>query len=262
MGYRGPRKHMKRLNAPRHWMLDKLSGAFAPRPSSGPHKVRECLPLILLLRNRLKYALTGSEVKRICKQRLIKVDGKVRTDICYPAGFMDVIEIEKTKEWFRLLYDVKGRFRAHRISETEAEYKLCRVTKTGVAAKNVPFIVTHDGRTIRYPNPAIKKNDTIQIQIKTGTIMDYIKFDHNQIAMITAGRNLGRIGIIRSIRHEKGSHDIVQMTDENNNKFATRADNVFVIGQGRKPWVSFPKGNGVRKTIAEERDIRLKRADE
>lgn len=60
----------------------------APRPSPGPHKLRECLPLIVLLRNRLKYALTGDEVKRIVKQRLIKVDGKIRTDPTFPAGFM------------------------------------------------------------------------------------------------------------------------------------------------------------------------------
>jgi hypothetical protein len=25
---RGPKKHMKRLNAPKHWMLDKLGGVF------------------------------------------------------------------------------------------------------------------------------------------------------------------------------------------------------------------------------------------
>lgn len=69
-------------------MLDKMSGAFAPRPSTGPHKLRECLPMILFLRNRLKYALTGDEAKKIVKQRLIKVDGKVRTDPTYPSGFM------------------------------------------------------------------------------------------------------------------------------------------------------------------------------
>ena len=68
----------------------------------------------MFLRNRLKYALTGDEVKRIVKQRLIKVDGKVRTDPTYPAGFMGecvclcefclwefsaaVIELKLTKE--------------------------------------------------------------------------------------------------------------------------------------------------------------------
>ena len=60
----------------------------APKPSPGPHKSRECLPLVVLLRNRLKYALTYREVVAIVMQRLISVDGKVRTDKCYPAGFM------------------------------------------------------------------------------------------------------------------------------------------------------------------------------
>uniref|UniRef100_A0A8C6TL39 Ribosomal protein S4 X-linked n=1 Tax=Neogobius melanostomus TaxID=47308 RepID=A0A8C6TL39_9GOBI len=127
---RGPKKHLKRVAAPKHWMLDKLTGVFAPRPSTGPHKLRECLPLIIFLRNRLKYALTGDEVKKICMQRFIKIDGKVRTDITYPAGFMDVISIEKTGEHFRLIYDVKGRFTVHRITAEEAKYKLCKVKKS------------------------------------------------------------------------------------------------------------------------------------
>ena len=69
-------------------MLNKMGGVWAPHPSCGPHKLRECLPLILIIRNRLKYALTNHEVKMICMQRLVKVDGKVRTDSTYPAGFM------------------------------------------------------------------------------------------------------------------------------------------------------------------------------
>ena len=79
---------MKRLNAPKHWMLDKMGGVWAPRPTTGPHKLRECLPIILMIRNRLKYALTGREVKMICMQKLVKIDGKIRTDPTFPAGFM------------------------------------------------------------------------------------------------------------------------------------------------------------------------------
>ena len=86
-----------------------------------------------MLRQRLKYvrrrdfnrvprcataataeALTYREVKMIVMQRLIKVDGKVRSDMFYPAGFMDVVTIDKTKENFRLLYNTKGRFMLHK----------------------------------------------------------------------------------------------------------------------------------------------------
>jgi hypothetical protein len=66
-------------------------------------------------------------VKSILMQRLVKVDGKVRTDTTYPSGFMDVIDIDKTDEHFRLVYDTKGRFVVHRISREEAGYKLCKV---------------------------------------------------------------------------------------------------------------------------------------
>lgn len=32
---------------------------------------------------------------------------------------------------------------------------------------------------------------------------------------------------------------------------------VFVIGKGSKPWISLPRGKGVRLSIAEERDRRI-----
>ena len=67
------------------------------------------------------------EVETIMKQRLIKIDGKTRTDPKFPTGFMDVVQIDKTGENFRIIYDVKGRFTVHRITASEAAYKLCRV---------------------------------------------------------------------------------------------------------------------------------------
>lgn len=254
---RGPKKHLKRVAAPKHWMLDKLTGVFAPRPSTGPHKLRECLPLIIFLRNRLKYALTGDEVKKICMQRFIKIDGKVRTDITYPAGFMDVISIDKTGENFRLIYDTKGRFAVHRITPEEAKYKLCKVRKIFVGTKGIPHLVTHDARTIRYPDPLIKVNDTIQIDLETGKITDFIKFDTGNLCMVTGGANLGRIGVITNRERHPGSFDVVHVKDANGNSFATRLSNIFVIGKGNKPWISLPRGKGIRLTIAEERDKRL-----
>ena len=41
-----------------------------------------------------------------------------------------------------------------------------------------------------------------------------------------------------------------------------RITNIFVIGEGNKPWVSLPKGKGVKLSIAEERDVRRRRAAE
>jgi len=254
---RGAKKHLKRLNAPSHWMLDKLTGVFAPKPSQGPHKQRECLPLIIFLRNRLHYALTGDEVKKILQQDLVKVDGKIRRDATFPAGFMDVITLEKTNEAFRLIYDVKGRFAVHRITAEEARYKLCKITKQGVAQKGVPFVVTHDARTIRYPNPDIKVNDTVILDIETGAITEHVKFDTGNLCMVTGGGNTGRVGIIQSRDRHPGSFDIVHVKDATGAVFATRLSNIFVIGRGKQALVSLPRQKGIKITIAEEREKRL-----
>jgi len=255
---RGPKKHLKRIAAPRHWMLDKMSGVFAPRPSSGPHKLRECLPLIILLRNRLKYALTKREVKMIVMQRFVKVDGKVRTDDGFPCGFMDTVTIEKTNETFRLLYDTKGRFCIQRIAPAEAKYKLCKVRRLGTAENKVPFLTTHDGRTIRYPDPSIKVNDSVKYDIETGKITDHVKFDIGNLVMITGGYNQGRVGVIVSREKHPGSFDIIHIKDALGQAFATRLSNVFVIGKGTKSLVSLPAKKGIRRSILEESELKSK----
>lgn len=254
---RGPKKHLKRLAAPKHWMLDKLTGRHAPRPSQGPHKLRECLPLVIFLRNRLKYALTYHEVKMIMKERLVKVDGRIRTDPTYPAGFQDVITLERSGEHFRLLFDVKGRYTIHRIKDDEAKYKLCKVRKLGTAIKGVPYIVTHDGRTIRYPDPHARVDDTVKVDLESGRVTEVFKFDTGALAMITGGRNQGRVGTITHRTRNLGSFDIVHVKDSMGHEFATRLANIFVVGSGKKAAVSLPKGKGIKLSIAEERDRRL-----
>lgn len=230
-----------------------MGGVWAPRPSTGPHKLRECLPLTIILRERLKYALTGKECQQICMERCVKVDGKVRTDQNFPAGFMDVIELEKSNDRFRLMYDTKGRYVMHRIDREEAQYKLCRIQKVYVSAGKVPVAVTHDGRTLRYPDPDAKPNDVVKVDIATGKMSDILKFDLGAMVFITKGHNTGRVGQLMHIEKHDGSFNICTVKDSKGNTFATRLSNVFVIGSGQKPQVSLPKGRGIKKTIIQER---------
>ncbi|KAF5850787.1 hypothetical protein GGP41_010417 [Bipolaris sorokiniana] len=187
---RGPVKHQKRLSAPSHWLLDKLSGAYAPKASPGPHKLRDSLPLVIFLRNH-----------------------------------------------------------------EEAQYKLGKVKRVQLGKGGIPYLVTHDARTIRYPDPAIKVNDTVKVDLSTGKISDFIKFDTGVIVMVTGGRNMGRVGVITHRERHDGGFNIVHIKDAVDNEFTTRESNVIIIGK-EKPWISLPKGKGVKLSIAEERDRR------
>lgn len=50
-----------------------------------------------------------------------------------------------------------------------------------IGTKGIPHLVTHDARTIRYPDPLIKVNDTVRIDLDTGKITDFIKFDTGEL---------------------------------------------------------------------------------
>jgi len=250
---RGPKKHLKRLVAPKHWMLDKMTGIFAPKPKPGPHKTKESIPLILLIRNRLKYALSYKEVQMILLKRSVKIDGKVRTDLKYPVGFMDVLTIEKTKDAYRLLYNVKGRFSLVPITEQETKYKLCKVIRAQMGPGGIPYVTTHDGRTIRYPHPNIKAADTIKLDLETGKIDKHIKFHVGNTCMITAGRNLGRVGIIKKLEKHVGAHTVAYVEDLAGHHFSTLSQNLFVIGEGKNLMINLPKGFGIKKSIIEQK---------
>lgn len=191
----------------------------------------------------------------ICMQKAITVDGKVRTDPNFPAGFMDVVEIPKARDQFRLIYDPKGRYVLHRVSDEEKKFKLCRVKMAEMSKKKIPVIVTHDGRTIRYPDPNIKPNDTIKVDIATGKVIGHLPFSVGSSCMITKGRNTGRVGVIGHIERHPGAFDIINVRDANGEVFSTRLENVFVIGTAESIEVSLPKAQGLKYSILAEREL-------
>jgi len=254
---RGPKKHLKRIAAPKSWMLDKLGGNWASRPSQGPHKLRDSLPLTVIVQHRLKYALTRREVMMVLndKEGNVFVDGKVRRDEKFPAGFMDVVTIKKTGESFRVLYDTKGKFVLRSIKSDEAKLKLCKVKRKEMGPNRIPYIVTHDGRTIRFPHPDIAIHDTVKVEVETGKILDFIKFETGNLVMVTNGNNIGRVGVLTSRDRHLGGFDLVHVRDARGHTFATRIGNVFIVGKGKNPLIALPKDKGIYLTPLEKKQV-------
>ncbi|AQK90964.1 40S ribosomal protein S4-3 [Zea mays] len=91
------------------------------------------------------------------------------------------------------------------------QFKLCKVRSVQFGQKGIPYLNTYDGRTIRYPDPLIKANDTIKIDLETNKIMDFIKFDVRNVVMVTGGRNTGRVGVIKHREKHKGSFETIHV---------------------------------------------------
>ncbi|KAJ0430253.1 putative ribosomal protein S4e [Helianthus annuus] len=78
------------------------------------------------------------------------------------------------------------------------QFKLCKVRSVQFGSKGIPYIDTDDGRSIRYPDPLIKANDTIKLDLESNKIVNFIKFDDGNVVMVTGGRNTGRVGILKN----------------------------------------------------------------
>ena len=254
MAKRGVYKHLKRIHAPKSWMLSKVGGIWATKPSQGPHKLRECIPLNLLLRTKLRLALNGKEAKLICKSKEgnISIDGKVRTDFKYPVGIMDIVTINKTNSNYRVNFDVKGRWRLVKIPKEEAKCKLCKVTKRSMGPKKIPFITTSDGRTLRYPHPDIKEHDSIKLDLTKNEIIAHYKYKIGAQVLIIGGNNIGRAGQIEKIEKHPGSYEIVYIKDTTGKVFSTRLTNIFITGD-QKSEIPVEKYNTLLSIIDERK---------
>lgn len=127
------------------------------------------------------------------------------------------------------------------------------MTKKILGPNKIPYIVTHDGRTIRFPNPDINIGDSLKYNFNDHKIEDVAKLEIGNTSYAVGGNNIGRVGIITNIEKHIGSFDIVHVRDANQKNFATRLSNIFVLGKGKQSWISLPSANGLWLSALEEK---------
>lgn len=97
----------------------------------------------------------------------------------------------------------------------------------------------------------------VQYNLETGEVDGVVKFENGAIVFVTGGNNIGRVGTLMHVEHHPGSYEIVHIKDSQGNNFATRLSNIFTIGQGKKPLIKLPKGDGQKLSLIQERNARI-----
>ncbi len=229
--------HIKRLAAPKSWAIPRKMYPFAPKSSPGPHPQDRSLPLLIVLRDVLHLGNNRREVKKILNSRVIKIDGRVITDLKFPIGFMDVISVEGIDTHYRVLYDVSGRLRVMEIPKENAEWKLVRIeNKTAVKGGKIQLNL-HDGRNILLEENKYKTGDVLKIKVPSQEILAHYPLAEGSVAMIIGGKHRGQIAHIKEYIVVRGPQENMVRFEEG---FETTKSNVFVVGVG-KPEVVVPE---------------------
>jgi len=250
MGKKGPPLRLKRKPAPGFWPIHRKEFTWVIKPSPGPHSLEKSLPLTVVLREVLGFAQTGKEAKIIVSQGKIYVDGKVRRRADFPVSLMDVISIPDAGKFFRILPSKKGLI-LHPIDKEESAFKLCRIENKTVTRSGHVQLSLHDGSTIlvkvsdpKNPQEDVYKTlDTIKISIPEEQVLEHIKMKEKDYAIITGGKNIGKLGKIAEIERAKAKKRrtaFAIIEDEKGDRYQTILDFVFAIGE-TKPIISLPE---------------------
>jgi small subunit ribosomal protein S4e len=232
-------KHMKRLAAPRVLRLHRKEKKLTIRAAPGPHPLELAIPLGLIVRDYLSLCDSYKEARKIVSNGDILVDGVKRKNFKFPCGLMDVISIPKTRKNIRILFDRNGKLTLVPISESDAEWKLCRIqNKTIVKGKKVQLNL-HDGKNKLVEKDEYKTGDVLKISFKENKIDEVYRFDKGTVSMIIGGTHIGEIASIDEIQIVASSKpNLAKMKGEK--EFSTIAEYVFPIGK-TKPAIGLPE---------------------
>ncbi|MEM5813210.1 MAG: 30S ribosomal protein S4e [Candidatus Aenigmatarchaeota archaeon] len=217
---------LKRLAAPAFWKIprrgEKKKYAIAPRP--GPHPKDRCIPLGIIIRDYLKLAENLKEAKKV----VVKVDGKIRRDLKFPVGLMDILEIgDKT---YRVVPDPKDYLVLKEVRDGDT--KLLQVKGKTYVKGNLVQIHFHDGRNllVKKDEDNFKTGDVVVWNFKKNKILDVIKLEKGAMVIISHGKNVGKIGTIEKIEIKKSLERNIAIINSEGKNIEVPLDYCFPIG--------------------------------
>lgn len=220
---------LKRTEAPAFWPIERKTHVWTARSIAGPHGLAESVPLSIVVRDILKLAETAREAKRIVKAGKVLVDRRRASEHNLPVGLMDVVEIPEIKKHYRVVAGDRGLVLRETGSDTDK--KLCKIRGKTTLAGNRMQLNLHDGRSIISTEKGYRTGDSVVIKLPGQEITEHIKMEPGSLALITGGRNRGKLGKVVELVETKGSEPNKVILEINGVKSETQTKFVFVIGK-------------------------------
>lgn len=219
--------HLKRLSAPKSWSIQRKGVTFITKPNPGPHKLKESMPLNILMRDLLKQSKTTRETKTILNKGLVLVDNIVRKNHKLPVGVMDIISIPTLNQYYQVLYNKHKKFILNPIKKEQAQEKTNKITNKKILKGKKIQINLYDGKNILVSKDTYKVGDSIIIKDKK--ITKHLKFEKGAKIYLLKGKYTGFTGILESVKQFNGrSPDIITL-NVGKEKIQTKKDYAFVI---------------------------------
>lgn len=220
--------HLSRLAAPKSWAVKRKTNKFIARPLSGPHALKQSLTLNYILKDLLGYAKTTQEVKLILNNGDVLINNVARKEHRFPVGVMDLIEIKKTQELFRVLFDKKGRIVLVPVKDN---VKLSKIIGKTVIRKGKLQVNLHDGCNVLANKFEGKVGDSVIIGEKG--IKNLLKLEKGSSIYLIGGKHIGIVGKVKDIIIGSGFSKSKVIYEFEGKDYETLKKYAFVVGKSK-----------------------------
>lgn len=218
------KRHLKRINAPKTWKIQRKGIKFTTKSNPGGMPKRLTMPVANVLKYELKLAHSVKEVKHLIFEGLVFVNEKKVTDYKHPLCFTDVLSVPKIEKYFRLIIDSNGILRLLPITKEESVLKITKITgKTFVKGKMQLNMM--DGRNVFFDKHHYRVKDSLLLTMPEQIVKEHLSFEKGALVLLYHGKHIGKIGKISDVKKDS---IMVKTKDE---EFETKTEYALVIGK-------------------------------
>lgn len=227
------KRHLKRLNAPKTWKIQRKGATFITKSNPGGMPFDLTMSISSLLKYELKLAHSIKEVKHLITQREVSVNSKKISDYRYPVCFTDVVSIPKLNANYRLIIDTDNILKLVPISKEETQFKLLKIVNKKLVKGKIQLNMM-DGRNVLFEKHHYKVGDSLLITIADHVVKEHFALEKGALVLLYRGKHVGKIGTLEDI---KGSTVTLKTGKE---LFETNKEYVLVVGKD-KPVIKMTK---------------------
>ena len=155
---------------------------------------------------------------------------------------MDVVEIPKLNESYRIIYDTKGKLVPINSDSKETNLKLIKVIGKSLLKGGKMQFNLHDGKNILV-DKKVKANvgDTVLYDLTKKVIVKSFTLEKGASVFLTGGKYVGSVGKIKDVQKPDNLERSKLVFETNGKEHITLLDYAFVVGS-TKPEVSLEAG--------------------
>lgn len=227
------KRHLKRLNAPKTWKIQRRGITFITRNNPGGMPKDLSTSIANILKYELKVANSIKEVKHIILSEEIMVNGRRINDYRYPVCFTDIVSLPKINQYYRLILDTDNILKLVPISKEESALKIVKIMGKSHIKGKIQLNL-FDGRNVLFGKHHYKVNDSLILTIPEQIVKDHMVFEKGMLVLLYRGNHVGKIGTLEDIKKKS----VVVKTG--NDIYETKKAYVLVVGKD-KPAIKMTK---------------------